>query len=326
MTKNSEKYSEDDYNKVSAVVERMFIKSTWQTNDFHVLFCDFEGEMLGPSGLLTLATFMHADENRPGLLVDMTCPQSSKMAKTLLECKHLQKVGWGLEFSDLPCLMHHHDASSRIHPYNLVDIQLLFSESKKKRLKLQKAMDMMREIHPEHMMPFPNKDCIPWDSYYSRNRSVYHFPLSDKYIKYATDDVVIIALITYFSNDIWWNINHSLQLMHRPPLHTSWYDTIHASEFIQQTVHNDTLNERWFFFQWNMFKKSARHAHMIQKQLAQAVSLKRYIMSMQKQYGNMLQRKISPSHSRGMQQCAEQVNQLLEQANVTIPIDLSFYE
>lgn len=323
MTEHTGIYSNDAYNKVCEYVKDKFLDSK---NLFQILFCDFEGEMLGPSGLLTLATFMHVDVNRPGLLVDMTCPQSRKMAKTILECKHLQKIGWGLEFSDLPSLMHHPDASFRIHPNNLVDIQLLFSESDKKRMRLQKAMDIMREIHPEHMEPFPNKDCIQWDRYYSQNRRVYQYPLSEKYVKYATDDVIIISLITYFANSIWWNINHSLQLMHRPLLQTSWYDTLHASELIQQKVHDDAPHERWFFFQLNMFKKSSQHAHMMPKQLAQTVSLKRYIMSMRKQYGNMLQRKISPYHLRSMKQCEVQVNQILEKAHVTIPDDLSFYE
>lgn len=321
MTETSEIYSEEDYDSIWTVLHYIYIDSTWNTSRFDIVYCDFEGEMLGPGGVLTLATFMHEDENRPGVLIDMTCAKSASMTKMILECKHLQKVGWGLELSDLPCLMHAHDTFERILPVNLVDIQLLFSTSVKKRLGLQKAMNILRRLHPEHMQPFPNKDCIPWDKFYSKNRGLFKYPLSDNNIQYAANDVVIIALVTYFSDDIWRYITYYWK--HNQPLPNLWYDIIHMSQKVQQTVNEDIYHYRWFCDQWKELKRTNKTWNY-QRHTAQAVKLKRYIMSMHKQYKNT--NKISPSHLSEMKQCAQEVDALLEHANVTIPEDLSFYE
>ena len=166
---------------------------------------DFEGEMLGFGGEMTVAvclpyTCVHPKEvplapPLPGLMIDMTCPEGISLCKRVMEAPQLTKLGWGTQ-SDLASLLHQHTPRTlNIRPVNFVDIQLRFSTSPSKRLGLSRAL---RELAPhlKQLVDVPSKDSvIQWDHAYARNGKAMPFPLSNDHMHYALDDIHRIATV-----------------------------------------------------------------------------------------------------------------------------------
>lgn len=167
------------------------------------LVVDFEGEMLGFGGEMTVATFLPymcemGDDERgaepgvplPGLCVDMTGASGVALCKRLMEAPTLCKLGWGVG-SDLAAMLHQtHPRPLDIRPTCLVDVQLRFSESPTKRLGLHRASERILRDYPDAFDGLPDKkECIDWDTAFAQNERAMPFPLAPSHMVYALDDV-----------------------------------------------------------------------------------------------------------------------------------------
>jgi hypothetical protein len=193
------------------------------------LVADFEGEMLGFGGEVTVATFLpherlpttHGDvallreeiadkcpgTRLPGLCIDMTCARGILLCRTIMESPDVAKLIWGAE-SDLCALVHQQfPRRTNIVPSRLVDVQLRFSETPQKRLGLGRAIahitkqcDIHRTPHTTknmtNLLQLPNKQgSVDWDVMYAQNKRAMPFPLSTTHLQYALDDVHRIDIV-----------------------------------------------------------------------------------------------------------------------------------
>lgn len=168
---------------------------------------DFEGEMLGFGGEMTMATFVpYMDTGRdvavsvagsvPGLCIDMTSESGIALCRTLMECPTLCKLVWGAS-SDCAALLHqHYPRSLGVTPRALLDVQLRFSESPKRRTGLAKAIAHVQTQHPDAFAGLPDKaTAIDWNRAYATNQKAIPFPLSHTHLRYALDDVHRVARV-----------------------------------------------------------------------------------------------------------------------------------
>jgi CspA family cold shock protein len=168
-----------------------------------VMVADFEGEMLGHGGELTLAALQQSyvfdrvatpylEAVQPlGLLVDLRNLTCVDIIKRIMESMTITKLMWGAN-CDCQSLMYQKvPIPLDIKPSRLVDIQLAFSPPER-RLSMK---NMLEQVPRALLANVPEKEQIDWDYFHSGNCRALAFPLSDRNAAYAMDDVLRIEAI-----------------------------------------------------------------------------------------------------------------------------------
>lgn len=177
-----------------------------------IVLADFEGEMPGWGGDMTVAQFLPTDaicgtldkvhlEGEPrtrsevnfqgyGLLVDMRTPETMSVVRRIMQSRSLTKLIWGCD-GDLTSL--------RFQPSlpggttvgrNIIDIQLAYSEPLY-RLGMAKMLTRVPLLIQEGL---PGKDQNDY-SPHAMNKRVWDFPMSPTLQLYAMDDLHRIKCI-----------------------------------------------------------------------------------------------------------------------------------
>jgi len=281
--------------------------------EYDKIIFDAEGEMLGFGGVMKIMTFMFFNRRDiPGLVIDMTCEESMKLARDILLCDQLQKIVWGGE-SDFSSMMHQRlPFSLNIVPANVIDIQKMFTEKVKYALSMKKALAQIQLHNPGLLDGLPSKDIINWDESYSRNKEALPFPLNETHLKYSVDDLHRIEIIanTMYSN----------------------YNVMYVDQKVSEQmtdadiarVRKDVYGREWFYRQVSSYKKAKRLVKPVVQLLAKAVPIQRHITYLQTKYGNALHRHLSPSDCRTVALYDTEFTTLLATHNVVIQQDLSF--
>jgi len=168
-----------------------------------VMVADFEGEIGGHGGELTLAALQQSyvfdrvaipylGAVQPlGLLVDLRNVTCVDIIKSIMESMNITKLMWGAN-CDCQSLMYQKvPISLDIQPSRLVDIQLAFSPAER-RLSMK---NMLEQVPRALLANVPEKEQIDWDYFHSGNCRALVFPLSDRNAAYAMDDVLRIEAI-----------------------------------------------------------------------------------------------------------------------------------
>lgn len=157
-----------------------------------LVLADFEGEMLGHGGEMTVAVFRSISGCGPaiqgplGLIVDLRSCRCAVVLKTIMESPRITKLMWGAE-QDFQSMLHQVvPVALRVQPANVVDMQLAFSTDEKHRLGMARMLD---RIPSELVGPLPPKDSIDWDKWHSRNCRALHLPLDQTAATYTMDDL-----------------------------------------------------------------------------------------------------------------------------------------
>jgi hypothetical protein len=328
------------------------------------VWVDFEGEMLGYSGEMVSAQFLlrsgsgsdsgsgsGSDSDStptpaptPGLLVDMTSPTCIALAKRILECGSLRKIGWGIE-SDVASLMHQHTpVRLDIHPTNMVDAQLCtrFSASAARwhRKSLARAL---RDVSPRELLKgLPRKDgCIEWDACYARHTRAMPFPLTPEQCGYAIDDLHRIELVvTHSSSSRSSRHTNRLSLSPHPISEEMWAAAARLSETVTDAIRTDMHGMDWLNCQITTYETGMRKSHPIVKMLSRAVAMQRHHIHLLR----LLRRDddhdddtspaaasaaplmLSPSDTATLQSWHDSFADFLQLHGVHIPENLSFSE
>ena len=214
-------YTPNELDVLRRELVRLYLGQPGSSQKPSAVVADFEGEMLGFGGEMTVATFLpymcettNTDRNPtrsqtdhllppaplPGLCIDMTGPTGISLCKEIMEHSDLCKLVWGME-SDCAAMLHqHYPRYLDILPTNAVDVQLRFSKTPSKRLALHEALktaaNTPHESFRENISQLPNKtDVIHWDELYARNKRAMPFPLCEKHLLYALDDTHRVDLV-----------------------------------------------------------------------------------------------------------------------------------
>ena len=304
--------SEQEFDALCSFVCNTFMDKQVTHVGYTPVLVDCEGDMLGNGGLMTTMAFKLLDQNNlHGVVIDMTCESSVLIAKQIMECKYLQKIFWGAE-SDFTCLLHQYKpVPLYFELVNVVDAQLCLSESTIRRCGLKRALS---SIHNATLPTMPEKDCIAWDEYYSKNKSVMQFPLMHDRMQYALDDMHRIE-----------HVIQNIQLGDIDmDIHHGWYDATNITENVLKALKEDKYGQAWFYKEWKTYKRSRQNNHPLVQQLRRAVVLQRHCIDVQNQCHYLITNYLAPSYTRALEEAQENTKSFLNTYHVSIPEDLSF--
>jgi len=168
-----------------------------------VMKADFEGEMPGHGGVLTIAQLQvtstldsHTVAPRAlpvqlsrtlGLLIDLRTEPCITLLRRIMESPRITKLLWGAS-GDFQCLLYQAlPVALRTRPAAVIDIKCGFHS-------LGMAQ-MLTHLPPDRLVGLPNKEQIDFDSFHCMNRQALAPPISVHAAKYAMDDLQRIEII-----------------------------------------------------------------------------------------------------------------------------------
>ncbi|CAK9067888.1 unnamed protein product [Durusdinium trenchii] len=173
-----------------------------------VLLVDFEGEMPGHGGEISIAqlqftkvldpkTFLPRRLNprqcfqAPGLLIDLRCTNCIDVIRQVMGSPQILKVLWGAN-GDCQCLMYQlRPEYLGVDPKMIIDAQVAFDD----RVRIGMAK-MLESVPAEIQEGLPTKKAqIDWDLFHCENRRALELPLVAQKALYAVDDLHRIEAI-----------------------------------------------------------------------------------------------------------------------------------
>lgn len=173
-----------------------------------VLLADFEGEMPGHGGEISIAQLQFSEVldpasliprrlapehsfQAPGLLIDLRCPNCVDVIREVMGSPRILKVLWGAN-GDCQCLMYQRrPVHIGVDPQMLIDAQVAFDD----RVRIGMAK-MLESVPAEIQKGLPTKQAqIDWDAFHFENRRALELPLSPQKALYAVDDLHRIEAI-----------------------------------------------------------------------------------------------------------------------------------
>jgi len=168
-----------------------------------VMIADFEGEMPGHGGVLTIAQLQltsavdgHTLQPQPsqpwpprslGLLIDLRSETCVAVMRRVMESSRIVKLLWGAGGDFKSLLYQQVPIALRVQPSATVDVMKAFHS-------LGMA-EMMKHLHPERLAGLPSKQQIDFDAFHSLNCQALPPPIGLHAAKYAMDDLHRIELI-----------------------------------------------------------------------------------------------------------------------------------
>jgi len=173
-----------------------------------VLLADFEGEMPGHGGEISIAQLQLTEVldpqnlmprrvnpqqcfQAPGLLIDLRCYDCIDVIQEVMGSDRIWKLLWGAN-GDCQCLMYQQrPVHIGVDPKKLIDAQVAFDD----RVRIGMAQ-MLESVPAEIQTGLPTKKAqIDWDLFHCENRRALELPLSRQKALYAVDDLHRIEAI-----------------------------------------------------------------------------------------------------------------------------------
>lgn len=270
------------------------------------MIADFEGEMPGHGGVLSMAQLqwtsaVHAETLAPhimpagpprtlGLLVNLDHERCIAVLRRIMESPSITKFMWGANGDCQSLLYQELPVALTVRPVNVVDAKNAFHNLGLAR--------MLEHVPPRCLEGLPSKEQIDFDSIHAQNRRAFARPVGRCAAAYAVDDLHRIEAV----------------LRYKVPAAGSYAPARGETENMMQELLADPYGMQAFQETvWRFQKRSGAG------KACKAVELMRHIVSLRARKAQL-----TPKQQAAVESVKVSVTAELEWAGVAIPEDLSF--